>query len=151
MNDTITNGDCGGRLGESIKITNVNSLVIGCPEDDGKAGSVYYYTQSDAGDQYVFQQTIKPHKEVEEVAADEFGGKLALDENYMAVGTYEVLNGKVYIFTLHDDVWKEVAKIDSPFNDHTYFGYDIKLSGDNILISYWGNIYSYQLNCSDPE
>ena len=151
LNTTITNEDCDGSFGNSIALTDDTDLVIGCPKDDGDAGSVYYYKQKGEG-QYVLHQKIIPRREANDSdTADEFGGELALDGNFMVASTYEQVNGKVHVFTLHDNLWKEVTAIQSPNVNYTYFGYDIEISGDNVFVSHWENIYSYRLECSDNE
>lgn len=149
--DIISNHSCVGKFGDSLEITNGINLVIGCPLDDEKNGAVYYYKRKEGDGRYSFRQKITPQDEkgVDDI---KFGGHLAVDGKFMAVGTSEELNGKVYLFTLdEDDIWKQVAKIPAPPSNHTYFGDSIKLSEDNLLISDWGNAYAYKLLCPGPE
>ena len=146
--DTITNADCDGQFGSSVAITDDNDLVIGCPDENGK-GAVYYYKLSSKEGKYTRHQKINP--QLDGLIVDEFGGKVVVSKNFMAIGTHEEFNGKTYIYTLHEGIWKRVATIHSPLSDHTYFGDNIAMSGDNIFISYWGNVYTYKLNCDEPE
>ena len=89
---------------------------------------------------------------------EKFGGNshhLAMNSNgdFVAVGTYDRalgLNEKVYIFGKFDNIWREVTKIDAPDNS-TYFGSDVVISGDRVLITSWENTYSYMLSCFNEE
>ena len=145
--DIIINHGCVGKFGDSLDITNGTDLVIGCPLDDGKNGAVYFYKQKDGDGKYSFRQKITP-QDGEGFAHIEFGRHLAVDRKFMAVGTNEKLNGKVYLFTLDDDdVWKQVAKIPTPSSNHTRFGRSIRLAEDNLLISHRENVYAYKLLC----
>lgn len=156
VNSTLlTNEDCDGRFGASLAFTNNGGLLIGCPLDYDARGAVYYYQKSDDGMQYALKQkiTAKNGKSLEK-----FGGNnhhLAVNSNgdFVAVGTYDDssgLNEVVYIFAKVNDTWGEIAKIDAP-DDSSYFGSDIVIFGDRLLIASWENTYSYMLTCFDQE
>lgn len=62
LNDIMRNGDCDNWFGHSLAFTHEQGLMIGCPQENERAGAVYYYVQSDTsnGKQYVLEQKIMP-------------------------------------------------------------------------------------------
>ena len=133
-------------------MTGNGGLLVGCPFDDDAAGSVYYYQQSNDDKNYTLQQKITaPDRQ----ALDKFGGNnhhLAVSPNgdLVAIGTFidptSGLNEKVYIFGRFDNVWKRVVQVDAP-DDSFYFGHDVAINSDSLIVASWKNTYFYQLTC----
>ena len=89
---------------------------------------------------------------------NKFGGNnhhSAMNSNgdFVGVGTYydaSGLNEKVYIFGKFDSIWREVTKIDTP-ESNIYFGSDVVISGDRVLVTSWTKTYSYMLSCFNED
>lgn len=139
---TITNDGCDGNLGFSISFSDDGGLLLGCP-DKSPGGAVYYYNNE--GEAFVEQQSIMPKDTV-----TKFGYEIASSGHYLAVGTADKVDAKVYIYVLDDDnVWKEVTQIHSPANNQTNFGRDIVMSGHHVLATTWENTYLHELGCRE--
>ena len=141
--------DCYGRFGASLALTGHGGLLVGCPFDDDAAGDDYYQ-QLNGDKNYTLQQKITaPDRQ----ALDKFGGNnhhLAVSPNgdLVAIGTFDRasgLNEKVYIFGRFDNVWKRVDQVDAP-DDSFYFGHDVAINSDSLIVASWKNTYFYQLN-----
>ena len=72
--------------------------MIGCPGDERRTGSVYYYTLAVLGDQYVPQQKITTvHGALNDNLANSH--QIVVDGDIMVVGTDKLTEGTVHIFS----------------------------------------------------
>ena len=149
-NSTLENTDCDGRFGASLALTGNGGLLVGCPFDDDAAGDDYYQ-QLNGDKNYTLQQKITaPDRQ----ALDKFGGNnhhLAVSPNgdLVAIGTFDRasgLNEKVYILGRFDNVWKRVDQVDAP-DDSFYFGHDVAINSDSLIVASRKNTYFYRLTC----
>ena len=131
-------------------MTGNGGLLVGCPFDDDAAGDDYYQ-QLNGDKNYTLQQKITaPDRQ----ALDKFGGNnhhLAVSPNgdLVAIGTFDRasgLNEKVYILGRFDNVWKRVDQVDAP-DDSFYFGHDVAINSDSLIVASRKNTYFYRLTC----
>ena len=130
--------ECAQWFGEGIALTDDGDLLVWCKDPS----SVYLYTQSDKPG--VYNETPERIQASDEQPSDGFGRSIAIDGNIMAIGTYKVTSGKVYLFTLADGTWKEFLTIEAPLGSR-YFGQSVSLSGRTVIVSSSHNAYSYTL------
>ena len=155
VNNTFVNDDCDGGFASSLALSGDDGLLVGCPLDNVSAGAVYYYQKVENG-QYNYTQTIAPEdggRSLEKFSRNNHHLAVNSEGDRAAIGTFgrsSGLNEKVYIFAKFDNVWREVAQIVSPKEKH-YFGNDVVISGDRILITAWENAYSYRLACVEQK
>jgi hypothetical protein len=71
---------------------------------------------------------------------DYFGASVSIESNIMTVGTFNKVDGKVYVFGKVDGIWKEVGQITAP-SGSVYFGGELVLAGNNNLVSAFNNVY----------
>lgn len=67
----------------------------------------------------------------------EFGSSVAVDGNYAVVGAcgYRKYQGCAYVFYKNGSDWEQVAKLTASDTDYSQrFGYDVDISGDNIIV-----------------
>lgn len=152
LEETLINKDCDGKFGSSVVLQDEDDigLFVGCPDDDTATGAVYYYKVNTSGTSYeaVLKQKIRASTPE---PLYRFGDNVAFGGKYLAVGTHRneaKLHEKVHIFIEWEDRWREVLVIDSPRGTH-WFGFNIAMYNENIVISSWDNVYSYQLTCVD--
>jgi len=142
--DPLMNDDCNQHFGVSIGIaTESNGLLIGCARESTTRGAVYYYTRSSARGQYELQQKITP---INQKYTESFGwfDQIAVNGNFLSIGTSRQHVGRVILFTLLDGVWTEVMVIDGPA-DSEFFGFKVDMAGDDLLVSSQDNAYYYKL------
>lgn len=138
-----TNGvDCDGEIGTEVVLMEDNGLMIGCGEENFGAGSIFYYRMSDVGGEYIFQQKITAS---DKVRNDNFGWDIGVDGNVMVVGTSMSTDGKAYIFRRDDKDWEEVAIIYAP-QGSSYFGEEVAILGNEVLVASRKNVYLYSLD-----
>ena len=130
--------DCTQRFGREITFTDNGDLLVWCKDP----ASVYLYTQSD--EPGVYNETPQRIQASDQEPSDGFGLSFAIDGNIMAIGTYKVTSGKVYLFTLADGTWKEFLAIEAPLGSR-YFGQSVSLSEKTVIVSSSHNAYSYTL------
>jgi hypothetical protein len=138
-----TNGiDCDGEIGTEVVLTEDNGLMIGCGEENFGAGAIFYYEKSDAGGEFIFQQKITAS---DNARNDNFGWDIGVDGNVMAVGTSISSDGKAYVFRREDKGWVEVAIIYAP-QGSPYFGEEVAILGNEVLVASRENVYLYSLD-----
>ena len=140
--EVMTSEVCDNWFGVMLAFTYDYGLLVGCAQDDFRAGSVHYYEPSDKG--YVFKQTVVASFR----AKNDFFGNLeqiSVYGNVMVVGIDKNKDGKVFVFLRKDGVWVEEAIIESPNEDNRKFGNRVRMSENNIIVSSWYNAYFYEL------
>ncbi len=125
-----------------------DTVVVGAYWDDDKgdySGAVYVFTKATDSVWADATETVKLTAS-DGAADDYFGYSVALDEDTMAVGAYQVNHvngdgntvsnsGAAYVFTRQAGVWSQVAKLtvsDRAADD--YFGRSVAVDGDMVVV-----------------
>ena len=128
------------RYGKSVAIEN-DVLVVGSYlDDDGdnRSGSAYVYRFDGSN----WQMDTKL------VASDpaegaEFGHSVAIEDNVIVVGARDFFNGSAgaaYVFRFDGVQWLQEAKLEaSDGQDLDFFGDDVDISGNSIIVGAMGN------------
>ncbi len=134
---TASDGAAEDRFGDSVVIDD-NYMVVGSTGDDdngGLSGSVYIY-HLEAGI-WGSEQKITAS---DGAASDDFGYSVAIDNNYMVVGSYRDddkgnASGSVYIYHLEAGIWGSEQKItasDGSASDS--FGYSVAIDNNYMIV-----------------
>ena len=144
INGPLMNDDCDGYFSISVVLTEDDGLMIGCRRENVYAGAVYFYEKSDDGDEFIFRQKLTAS---DGAPYDFFGatGRIAVDGNVTVIGTEIYTNGTAHIFRRENDVWTEGAIIYAPPGS-LYFGEEIAISGNDIMITSDQNVYLYSID-----
>jgi len=124
------------KFGWSVDISEDN-IIIGSMWMDSKKGAAYIFTKPELG----WKDTVQTAKLVASDCAidDEFGKTVSISGNNIVIGAYSATGkGAGYIFEEPIDGWKDTtqtAKLTcSDIVSNDFFGCDVKISGDNIII-----------------
>ncbi|MCH7904775.1 MAG: hypothetical protein IH944_09450 [Armatimonadetes bacterium] len=116
-------------------------LVVGAYlDDDGgdRSGSAYVYRYN--GSDWKLETKLVASDGAE---GDEFGHSLAIEDNVIVVGARHFFNGgagAAYIFRFNGQEWSEEAKLESSDGqDLDFFGDDVGISGNNVIVGAHGN------------
>jgi hypothetical protein len=137
--EIVKNSGCDGFFGSSLALSADGGLTIGCPLANELAGAVYYYEKG--SNRYELTQEVTASNGTSE---DYFGASVSIESNIMTVGTFNEGNGKVYVFGKVDGIWNEVDQITAP-SGSVYFGGELVLAGNSILVSAFNNVYYYTM------
>lgn len=140
------NGLSDSRFGTSVAI-NGDTIVIGASEEDEELstrelGAVYVFTRT--GSAWTQQAKLLPEDGRSE--RDRFGGAVALHEDTIIVGVAwggSGNTGSVYVFTRSGNVWTQQAKIFNSENGVQFFGSEVAVHGDTVVVKARDNISSY--------
>ncbi len=141
-------------FGNSLDISGDYAIVGSHGEDDfGESSGVAYIFKWD-GTNWILQTRLLANSGA---ASDEFGYSVAIDGDYAVVGTTH--DDAVYIFKQNGTTWgqnctgtpltcTETQKITDtdPGNYDLAFGNHVAISGDNIIVSYHGDIENGSLS-----
>lgn len=141
------------QLGYSVAIDGDYAVVGANLEDEDASESNYMVNSGAVG---IFKKTADGWVQVQKIVAsdrqenDHFGISVAISGDYIVVGAYwEDHNvaggdsltyaGSAYIFKNNSGTWSEVQKIVASDRDASdYFGCDVAISGDYILVGAYG-------------
>jgi len=134
-------------FGHSVAIDG-DYIVVGAYSDDTTHTAYYTTDYTDAGSAYIFKRNDNNNiSQIAKIQAsdagsyDNFGYSVAIDEDYIVVGSYKddkILNsiGSAYIFKRSDDNnISQIAKIQaSDAENYDNFGYSVAIDGDYIVV-----------------
>ena len=146
---TASDGVAYDFFGGSVAISD-NTIVIGADGDDdngGHSGSTYVYVRPDTG--WVTTSETAKLTASDGASGDMFGVSVAISGNTIAVGTWGEDNsngtdaGSAYIYVRPSAGWVTTntysAKLTaSDGQPEDYFGKDIAISGDMVVVGYGG-------------
>lgn len=145
VNGTLSSEDCEDRFGYSVGVTDNGGILVECPMEKSGSGAVYYYTPSSDGGYKLSQKITTFNNE----PLPELGEKIIVNNDFLLLTTdAEMVNGTAYIFQNSGGTWKEAAFVDAPAGAPA-FGIDAAFVGEHLFLAYWGNIYSYILQCAN--
>lgn len=124
-------------FGGSVCIENDVCIVSSSTDDDNgeDSGSAYIFYYD--GTTWLEQQKLLAS---DGDADDRFGYEVSLSGNFAVVGChgdddYGPAAGAVYVFHYNGENWVEYQKLTaSDGEDYDQFGYDVSISGDNIIV-----------------
>ena len=145
VNGTLSSEDCEDRFGYSVGVTDNGGILVECPMEKSGSGAVYYYIPSSDGGYKLSQKITTFNNE----PLPELGEKIIVNNDFLLLTTdAEMVNGTAYIFQNSGGKWKEAAFVDAPAGAPA-FGIDAAFVGEHLFLAYWGNIYSYILQCAN--
>lgn len=142
--------DAGDNFGYSVSMSG-NYIAIGSPYDEisgSDTGAVYIYTTSD-GDTWILDATIKGSSLGTD---DDFGGSVALDGEYLGVGSpgYPIgdWDGAAYVFYSggswddgDTDMQEMIEPSDMSAGNSWEFGISVDLDGSDLIVgSDWAQV-----------
>ncbi|CAL2077939.1 FG-GAP-like repeat-containing protein [Tenacibaculum sp. 190524A02b] len=135
------------KYGVSVGI-NSNYYFIGASLDDEAVVGTSDESKSNGGAVYVYNSTNKLHQKLfpsEPMKSAYFGNSLAVNDNYLVVGSYygkhdkneSKKEGLAYIFNKNaSNEWVETKILKQEIgNSYDLFGRDVAVNGDYILVS----------------
>ena len=137
-----SDGESLDNFGCSVDIAG-DYVIIGSDQDDDygdKSGAAYIFKRD--GTTWNQQIKITPTDGDE---YDHFGDDVAISDGYAVVGAYaDDVNGSnsgsAYVFELKNGNWKQMIKMTpSTGTQGDFFGTDVSISGDTILIGAYGD------------
>ncbi len=144
---TASDAKEGDQFGRSVAISE-NTIVVGSYNGNGGgnlAGSAYVFTKN--GNNWTQQAKLTASDAAEN---DQFGVSVAISENTIVVGSYfdedaGSKSGSAYVFTRNENSWIQEDKLvasDAAADD--YFGWDVSISGDTIVVGslFHDNVYA---------
>lgn len=124
-------------FGHDIDFQSDGTIVISATKADGN--------KSQTGAVYIFEYLTDKYILVKKLFAangqtgDLFGHSVAIDDNKLAVGChlYSVeskITGSVFTFEFINNEWIEKKTITNIYNPKDYFGFDVAIAGDYMLV-----------------
>ncbi|MGD9901441.1 MAG: FG-GAP repeat protein [Spirochaetales bacterium] len=134
-----TDGAMYDYLGYTIAIDN-NYIVAGAYKDDDNgslSGSTYIY---DSDDETYERKIISS----DGASGDYFGYSVAINGNYVVIGSYG--SSSVYVYKIDDETYeRKITPSDG--NRSAYFGYSVAINGNYVVVGAYGDGYHNGLYC----
>jgi hypothetical protein len=132
----------GDNFGASVSISS-DYIIVGAPKDDNDSGSAYIFAKPASG-----WTDMTETAKLTGLGYNNFGSSVSISGNFAIVGApwnndQGSRSGKVYLFEKPATGWTdmtETAKLTA--NDgasYDYFGSNVAISGDTIVVSAFGN------------
>ncbi len=131
------NGNDNQQFGYDIDMQYEGTIIIGSPKANGvkeQAGAVYVFDKSVSGYQFV-SKLIDPNGEY----GNQFGRSVSLYNNYLAIGSHlsniqSGTPGTVFLYKKALNKWELNTKISNTYKNKDYFGYDVAISRNYLLV-----------------
>lgn len=131
-----SNSKTNDMFGYDVAIRNDGTVVVGTPRSAGLnqgEGAIYVFRYNGS-----YSKPIKLFDEKGSLG-DRFGFSVSIDKNRIAVGSYmsennSIFPGAVSVFAENEGIWSLETKIFDDNDHNDYFGYDIVVKSNYLLI-----------------